>query len=340
MNICPKCGVNEVASPKDPYCKECKKEYNRKRMLKKSIEKYKDADPSTFVVCEICGFHASNLNIHLRNVHGITTEEYRQKYKKPAQCENYLNYCSEKMKGDKNPNYNNHSGKLSPFSDEFINKTETSKKDAIEKMKRTKEENDSHTTRLSYYTTRGMSDEEAEKALKERQTTFNKDKCIEKYGEKEGLEVWERRQENWLISYLDRPQEELEIIQIKKNPSFGYMMDYFKIDEKTLLQRLKKIDKDDFKRYSDNVTNLTNKVYRKHKHKLDPVGKRGNDYGYDLDHKFSRLIGYIEGISEEVLCCLGNLELMKSAENDSKNCKCSITKEELFSLYENEMKGN
>ena len=38
-----------------------------------------------------------------------------------------------------------------------------------------------------------MSKDEAEEALKNRQRTFDKNKCIEKYG----LEIWEERQEKW-----------------------------------------------------------------------------------------------------------------------------------------------
>jgi hypothetical protein len=45
-----------------------------------------------------------------------------------------------------------------------------------------------------------LSEEEAKKALKERQTTFSKKKMVEQYGEKEGLKKLEERNEKWIIS--------------------------------------------------------------------------------------------------------------------------------------------
>ena len=46
-----------------------------------------------------------------------------------------------------------------------------------------------------------MTEDEAKEALSERQTTFTIAKCIEKYGQEKGLEVWNTRQKKWLKSY-------------------------------------------------------------------------------------------------------------------------------------------
>jgi hypothetical protein len=43
-----------------------------------------------------------------------------------------------------------------------------------------------------------MSKEDAIKALKNRQTTFSLEKCIKKYGEEKGLEVFNNRQKKWI----------------------------------------------------------------------------------------------------------------------------------------------
>lgn len=48
-----------------------------------------------------------------------------------------------------------------------------------------------------YWIEQGYSEEEALKKVTERQTTFSKEKCIEKYGEEEGLKKWEERQVRW-----------------------------------------------------------------------------------------------------------------------------------------------
>jgi len=56
------------------------------------------------------------------------------------------------------------------------------------------------TTQVEYWTKAGYTDEEAIELVRERQKTFSLDKCIEKYGEIEGLRRWEARQAKWLES--------------------------------------------------------------------------------------------------------------------------------------------
>jgi hypothetical protein len=52
-------------------------------------------------------------------------------------------------------------------------------------------------TQLEYWIAKGYSEESAKQKLKERQTTFSKKICIEKYGEVEGLRIFKDRQEKW-----------------------------------------------------------------------------------------------------------------------------------------------
>lgn len=56
-------------------------------------------------------------------------------------------------------------------------------------------------TQLSYWLAKGYSKSEAKLKLKDRQTTFSKEKLIQKYGEVEGLRKWVERQEKWQNSY-------------------------------------------------------------------------------------------------------------------------------------------
>jgi hypothetical protein len=86
---------------------------------------------------------------------------------------------------------------------------EDSKKKAYESMKdihkKTSEKKksnpefykDSYTTNIEYYLKRGFDKEEGEKLLKERQTTFSLEICIEKYGDEIGEKIWIDRQEKW-----------------------------------------------------------------------------------------------------------------------------------------------
>ena len=59
-----------------------------------------------------------------------------------------------------------------------------------------------------------------------------------KYGEEEGIRVWKKRQEDWLMSYFDKTEEEIDIMYIKKNPSFEIISKYLStnyIDEVTVI---------------------------------------------------------------------------------------------------------
>jgi len=60
--------------------------------------------------------------------------------------------------------------------------------------------NKSNPTTLEYYMNRGLSNDAAKLALKERQSTFSKKKMIEKYGEAEGMKKVQERNEKWISS--------------------------------------------------------------------------------------------------------------------------------------------
>lgn len=87
----------------------------------------------------------------------------------------------------------------SPFSKEFYIARGLSEEDR-KKFNENVAKNRSYNTQLEYYINKGMSEEEAHKALKERQTTFNYEKCIKKYGEIEGNIIFSNRQQKWLQS--------------------------------------------------------------------------------------------------------------------------------------------
>ena len=52
-------------------------------------------------------------------------------------------------------------------------------------------------TQIRYWIEKGYSEEEAKLKVHERQQTFSLEKCIQKYGEDVGREVFEKRQEKW-----------------------------------------------------------------------------------------------------------------------------------------------
>lgn len=56
------------------------------------------------------------------------------------------------------------------------------------------------TNNLNYWLNKGYSEKESMEKLSDRQRTFSKEICIKKYGEKEGIKIWEKRQEKWIES--------------------------------------------------------------------------------------------------------------------------------------------
>lgn len=84
----------------------------------------------------------------------------------------------------------------SPFSKEFYIKRGLSENDR-KKFNENVAKNRSYNTQLEYYINKGMSEEEAHKALYNRQATFSLYKCIQKYGDKRGLEIFNERQRVW-----------------------------------------------------------------------------------------------------------------------------------------------
>jgi G:T-mismatch repair DNA endonuclease (very short patch repair protein)/endogenous inhibitor of DNA gyrase (YacG/DUF329 family) len=178
-------------------------------------EKYKDIDD--IPVCKICGWKARSIQQHVVQQHRMPLEEYKEKFNVTDEDifhSSYIEFFSERVKGNKNPAYN-HGGRLSPFSKKFKkyeelddNETDEIINDLIEQANKTKDENGSYTCRLDYYLNQGMTEEEAKNALSERQTTFSLDICIEKYGEEKGKEIWEERQRKWLNSLDELSDEE------------------------------------------------------------------------------------------------------------------------------------
>lgn len=70
---------------------------------------------------------------------------------------------------------------------------------------------------LGYYLMRGHTEEESKNLLKDTQTTFSLEKCIQRYGKGEGFLVWKARQEKWQGTLNSKPQEEIDLINQKKN---------------------------------------------------------------------------------------------------------------------------
>jgi hypothetical protein len=86
-----------------------------------------------------------------------------------------------------------------------------------------------------------------------------------------------------------------------------------------------------FENYKKEVQHKTNITYKKYKKEIDPYKLRGKEH--QLDHIFSISSGFKNEIDPKILSIKENLRILTSFENNSKNNKCDISKEELIKIY-------
>jgi hypothetical protein len=172
------------------------------------------------IICKVCGEKVERVyGAHLKK-HGLSSKEYKDMFpgeplttKKDKEKtsknsgqhmkqEKYKKMFSEKIKGSKNPNHKSKTTEeerkeRSPFSKDFL---KYNSEDDLRRFRKDALEDRKHTTRLDYYLEQGYDLETSEKMLKERQSTFSKEICIEKYGKEKGIKIFTKRQEHWQLS--------------------------------------------------------------------------------------------------------------------------------------------
>lgn len=210
--ICQVC--NEPFESKSHNAKYCSDECILEHLRPEVKEGVEGID---YIVCPVCGRKCVEITIQHIKMHGYdTAEEFKKKFGlTKLKCQKKC----DKMVGDKNPGFQ-HGGRLSPWSE----KSGSTPEEIAEAKRKAKENytSEKRDTTIQYWMNKGFSEEEARKKISARQRTFTKQKCIEKYGEEEGLKVWQARQEKWMASLAALPEEEK--IRINKlKCSSGYI---------------------------------------------------------------------------------------------------------------------
>lgn len=83
----------------------------------------------------------------------------------------------------------------------------------------------------------------------------------------------------------------------------------------------------------ESIISVDENIYSKSLNKLSINTINFLNDKYELDHKFSRFMGYVLKVPIEIMSSIYNLEILKLSDNKVKGLKCSITKEELYELY-------
>ena len=163
----------------------------------------------------------------------------------------------------------------------------------------------------------------------------------EKYGHVNKLSPTERKKfiDNMLATgahvwWKNASEEEKKAVYEKRRRT-RYLNNGIDIDTVDILS--------EYKLYKLEVKRLTEKMYRKYKNVINPDKyKRGmislESVTYQLDHIYSICRGFANNIDPKIISHVVNLQMLPSIENSIKNCKCGMSKERLFKLYE-EKKG-
>lgn len=218
----------ETESTRVTCCsKKCSQDLSNKKRRAKDLEKKET------IVCKWCGMNVVRIfGGHINNYHpGKTIEEYRLDFPgypistesdrinmsknsgKHMKEEKYRQMFSEKFKGENNPNHTSKTTEQerkerSPFSKEFYKRKgidEDEIDNTIHNFAKEALKDRIGATSYEYWLNKANGDEEeAQRLYKERQTTFSKEICINKYGEEEGLRIWKERQEKWSSKWKEK----------------------------------------------------------------------------------------------------------------------------------------
>ena len=89
----------------------------------------------------------------------------------------------------------------------------------------------------------------------------------------------------------------------------------------------------DYQLYRKKVKRLTEKTYKGHKSKINPNNLErvtNGKNGYQLDHKYSILEGFLNDVNPEIISHHCNLQMLEWKKNRTKSKRCDIELQELI----------
>ena len=218
--------------------------------------------------CQVCGdklLSTCGLSIHLTHQHPeVDKAEYCVKYLNPENPSGKCLHCGEKLpfrgfgKGEMFAKFCSFSCSTTWYAEN------TDRIDrAMSTMKKREDEDPDFRlgpNNQKYWINKGFTELEAIELVKERQSTFNLEKCIAKHGEIEGTKVFQARQDKWQKTLNDKSPEEKERI-LKAKMTGGNGLGYSMISQKlfhSVHALIKDIIGDKKVYYAENLTNGNN----------------------------------------------------------------------------------
>ncbi len=307
-NNCEFCN-NEYYHNKSQKSKYCSSNCRSKGNIQKKITGVEGLD---YVVCGVCSLKFKEINSDHLVLHNLSKNDYDI---------NYGNRTSEKTRLNKDTL----SGILTPELSQKLSKSHTlenyidkyGKEIGVEKHEKMIENKTYRNSVISYIDKYGNDEgiKEFEKVQKKKAITLNNQ--IKLYGNVDGTlkyNEWFNKQQNKnsISYYIDL---------------YGYengLTKWFDRNNKISIAN-SKIDeslRNEYKKYCilvDKLTRVSLQLYD-----LENIHLRGFKYGYDLDHRVSKIYGFKNNVGPEIIAHISNLEIITSSKNRTKQHKSNL----------------
>lgn len=161
--------------------------------------------------------YSKSLEYYLEK-YGEEGKELYKKYKENEKKQRSVEVLKEKWGEEKWNEVQNKKSKNSKKRVEWWLKRGFTEEEA--KIEITKISKESSKRCKEYWIKKGFSEEEAIQKVSDSQRFFSKEICIQKYGEEEGLKIWQERQDKWQETLMNK--DDYDDIVASRMTWFGY----------------------------------------------------------------------------------------------------------------------
>jgi len=320
-NICGKSYEYDSRQKNSKYCSQsC-------RSLSYSQNKISGIEGVDFVICKICGLKFKEINNDHIKKHNMSCEEYDDKFKSCRTSEktrikkDTLSKLMCKKMSDKLSKSHTIEGYIKKYGavDGVIRFNKMISNKQYKNSKNSYIDKHGHINGLEIYR-----EVQKKKAI----TLIN---CIDKHGLVEGEKIYNKWRElqknkNFLSYYIDKYGYDIGLERwLDKNNKISLSN-----------SKIKKEDKKKFINYICDVNKYTRISLSNYD--IEGVCMRGKEFGYDLDHIFSKVSGFKNGIPAYIIGHVSNLRIVESSYNRRKKHRSDIEIEDIIKNYDSDVK--
>jgi hypothetical protein len=319
-DICNKIYEYDSRQKKSKYCSQsC-------RSLSFSQTKIVGEEGIDYVICKVCGFKFREINNDHVKKHNMTCEDYDIKFESSRTSEKTKNKKDtlSLLMGDEMSKKLSKSHTIEGYINKYGHDLGMENFYKMKENKKYKNSKESYIDKYGYII--GL--EVFNSIQKKKSITL--ENCVNKHGEVDGRKLYDKwlnvqKNKNFLSFYIERYGYDLGLVKwLDKNNKISLSN-----------SKIKKEDVDKFKYYVCEVNKYTRLSLCKNI--IDDIELRGKEFGYDLDHTFSKVDGFRNGIPPYIIGHISNLKIIESGYNRKKQHKSNIEIENIIHEYENDI---